>query len=147
MHKRYQTHADAVPGMSDSQRKLRAIHLPSSLAGTRVLDIGCNEGFFCNEAIQRGAATVTGIDVLMSNIDCARKLMRPRIRFIHQSWAQLPAGEFDLILWMSTMHYERNPRMVLDQIRDRLAKDGLFIFEGGVVDGDASTATICISLC
>src|SRR5687768_9381221 len=61
VHMAYQSHADK-PGVSKSDEKLAALHMPASLIGKRVLDLGCNEGFFCFDAKRRGAARVVGVD-------------------------------------------------------------------------------------
>ncbi|HJU26111.1 MAG TPA: DUF1698 domain-containing protein, partial [Rhodanobacteraceae bacterium] len=48
-----------------------APHVPSDLSGWRVLDIGCNAGFYSFELAARGAR-VTGIDIDPHYLDQAR---------------------------------------------------------------------------
>ncbi len=128
----YQTHGTDQVGMSDSQRKLDRLMLPADLTGKRVLDIGCNEGFFCHEAAQRGAAEVIGIDEDRLSLDLAENLYSaPNIQFLHQNWDPLPEGPFDLVLWTSAMHYEADPAAIFQRILTVLAPDGLFILECG----------------
>lgn len=126
----YQTFDDAV-GSSDSPGKLRALQLPTDLTGKRVLDIGCNEGFFAMAAKDRGAAHVAGIDSDRSAIERAQG-RRHDIEFLNQSWETLPDGPWDLILMLSAIHYEPNPRALLNQIENRLSADGLLVLECGV---------------
>lgn len=129
----YQTHAPDAPGMSDSAHKLKAIQLPAKMDGLRVLDIGSSEGFFCNEIAKRGASRVLGIDLLQKNTDFARATYTDnRIEFRTQGWSNLPDEEFDVILWLSAMHYERDPKSIFHKISKRLATDGLFVLETGV---------------
>lgn len=45
--------------------------LPQDLNGKTVLDVGCNNGFYCLKMAQRGAL-VTGIDVTKKHLDKAR---------------------------------------------------------------------------
>lgn len=133
--KTYQTHSADTHGMSDTAKKLQTVQLPKDMAGMRVLDIGCNEGFFCNVAAERGAARIVGIDLLESNISFAKKRYGSNsIEFIVQGWNHLPDEEFDLVLWLSAMHYERNPRSVIEQIASRLSNKGVFILEAGVIN-------------
>jgi SAM-dependent methyltransferase len=130
----YQRHGDSSESISDTKRKLARLQLPESLAGKRVLDLGCNEGFFCGLAAQRGAIEVIGIDFEASNIEIAKqRYARDGIRFLLQSWADLPPGPFDLVLWTSAMHYEMDPRSVVNSIASRLAPGGLLVLECGVM--------------
>lgn len=130
----YQSH-EGIVGMSDSSRKLERIALPKDLAGKAVLDIGCNEGLFCHWAKQRGASRVVGIDFDKPRLDFAiEKYGRSGIEFRHQTWSKLPEGPFDVVLWTSAMHYEKNPKRVFDAIRQVLAPGGLLILECGIVD-------------
>jgi len=130
----YQSHDATSTSVSNTRRKLSRLKLPDSLAGMRVLDIGCNEGYFCGIANERGAAEVVGIDYVASNIEVARqRYSREGIRFVLQPWKDLPEGSFDLIIWASAMHYELDPRLVVDSIATRLAPGGLFVLECGVI--------------
>lgn len=130
----YQTHDASNPGMSDSQRKLERLVIPENLSGRRMLDIGCNEGFFCGLGAARGAAAVVGIDYDGPRLKFAREMYNdPRIQFRHQTWAQLPDGKFDLVLWTSAMHYELDHVGVLRNIARCLTPDGMLILECGAV--------------
>lgn len=130
----YQSH-EGVVGMSDSARKLERIALPNDLSGKSVLDIGCNEGLFCHWAKQRGASRVVGIDFDRPRLEFAIKNYGGSgIEFRFQNWSTLPEGPFDIVLWMSAMHYEKNPKRVFESIRQVLSPDGVLILECGVVD-------------
>lgn len=127
----YQTFDDQV-GDSNSSEKLRRLALPSDLTGRNFLDVGCNEGFFCMAARERGASKVVGIDADPRTI--ARAIERfPDVDFRVQSWAALPDGPFDIILLSSALHYESRPLILINNIHDILADDGLFILEAGAV--------------
>lgn len=129
----HQTHLNDEKGQTDSSHKLSRLKMPGDLSGKRVLDIGCNEGFFCNQALQRNAASVTGIDMDERFLSEARRRYKDeRLTYIQQGWDQLPEGPFDLILWTSAMHYELDPEKILTGIRDILSPDGMLILECGV---------------
>jgi SAM-dependent methyltransferase len=139
----YQSHDDTPAGMSDSKRKLARLAIPLSFNGMTVLDIGCNEGYFCNLAIQRGAKKVVGIDFDKPRLDYARqKYPDQRIEFIYQRWNVLPKGPFDVVLWTSAMHYELDPRSVFENVASELAPNGLFIVECGAIDADTKEMRI-----
>jgi SAM-dependent methyltransferase len=129
----HQSHLGDVPGQTNSLHKLERLKIPTDLSGMLALDIGCNEGFFCNVAGQRGAQVV-GIDENEKFLaEATRRYASDKVSFLNQSWSQLPQGSFDLILWTSAMHYELDPAAVLRNIARALAPDGLFILECGVM--------------
>lgn len=122
---------DGVRGHSDSYAKLERIRLPVDLSGKSFLDIGCNEGFFCGEALRRGAKRVVGIEVL-SDVAKSAQQLNPQAEILNQTWETLPAEKFDVIIMLSALHYEPCPRDLMNRIYDRLAPGGLFILECGV---------------
>jgi SAM-dependent methyltransferase len=117
---------------SDSAAKLRALGLPQDLAGLSFLDIGCNEGYFCDVALARGASRAVGLDASADYVARGR-LRNPAVEFIQGSWDDsLPDGQFDVILLASALHYAADPAMLLSRLRERLSPDGLLILEAGV---------------
>ena len=135
----YQTFSESETGSSSSPEKLKHLRLPKDLRGMSVLDIGCNEGFFCFEAERRGARRVLGIDqssdaILSASSRCKSGV----IEFLHQSWDTLPEEKFDLILLMSALHYAESPKRLLQSIHSRLTDDGKLVLECGFIDSEFS---------
>ena len=125
-------------GDSDSQRKLAALKLPSFL-GKSVLDVGCNEGFFCLEALKRGATRVLGIDrnpdfISRAKSRHARLHIGGQIDFDCRTWDTLPADKFDVVLLLSALHYAEDQRAMIQRLVEHLTPQGLFVLEAGVVD-------------
>lgn len=119
--------------MTDSNHRLTRLRMPNDLTEKAILDIGCNEGFFCNESLKRGAKKVVGIDQDQQSLaEARRRYSDPRLTFIHQGWDSLPEGPFDLVLWTSAMHYELDPQKVLNSIMKILTPTGTLILECGV---------------
>lgn len=118
-------------GASDSAQKLKCLGLPERLDGLSVLDLGCNEGFFCIDALKRGAARVTGIDANAEFIAKARA-RNSKIQYINDSWWNIPPEKYHLIYFLSAMHYEPNPREFLNRIADHLAPSGVLVLECGI---------------
>lgn len=130
----HQTHIGGEKGQTDSAYKLTRLKMPDDLSGQSVLDIGCNEGFFCDQAARRGATRVLGIDVNDTFLAEAKsRYESDTIKFRKKSWTDLPSGEYDLILWTSAMHYELDPGKILRDIAERLSPDGLFVLECGML--------------
>jgi SAM-dependent methyltransferase len=122
--------------MPTAARKLERLRFPTDLNGQAVLDVGCGEGLFCAVAAQRGAAKVIGIDISAAAINEAKvRYESSVIHFSRQDWHNPPDGSFDLILWLSGSHYERDPAAMLRQLSRLLAPNGLLILECGVASG------------
>jgi len=146
---------DDVKGASKSAAKLKALQLenlpnrssdPSNpLKGMAVLDIGCNEGFFLGEALRQGAMSVLGIDAQKGVIESARKRF-PEGEFLVGSWWEIPDRKFDLIFFLSAIHYEPNQRKLLDKLATFLTPTGVLVLECGVgksnLSGDKMWQTV-----
>lgn len=135
----YQSFDDA-PGSSESGLKLKAIRLhamsnshskAAPLKDLSVLDIGCNEGFFCHEAVRQGAKRVVGIDSKHGFIERA-KTRTPEAEFILDSWWNLPNERFDVILFLSAIHYEPRQKDYLTMLTNHLNPGGTLVLECGV---------------
>jgi 2-polyprenyl-3-methyl-5-hydroxy-6-metoxy-1,4-benzoquinol methylase len=106
----YQTFAEQ--GDSLTQEKLHHVKLPLTLNGRSVLDLGCNEGFFCLEAKRRGAAHVHGIDNNEGIITAAKRRAEAEgfdIRFSVCSMEEALTGKYDFVLLLSALHYMDDP--------------------------------------
>lgn len=118
---------DERKGTSRSVEKLAAIKMPKDLTGKRVLDLGCNEGFFSLEAKRRGAAEVIGIERNSKHLGPARERAAAEgldIDFREGNMLDLPDSEFDLVLSLSAIYYLESPAELLRRIRERLTPAG-----------------------
>jgi len=96
--------------------------------GKSVLDIGCFLGYFCHEAVRRGAGRVVGIDVDENRLRQARLLAECLNLPIEYQRIDIeqddPPGQFDIILLLNVLHHIRNPISLLDKLtshtRERL---------------------------
>jgi SAM-dependent methyltransferase len=135
-------------GGSDSHGKLKSLRLSDlvggkddafPLKGKSVLDIGCNEGFFCLEAVKQGARRVLGIDYSQHYIDLA-KVRCPEAEFRKATWWEIPDEKFDVIFFLSAIHYEADQKKLLTKLLDHLTPDGVLVLECGVAPGDGQGA-------
>jgi 2-polyprenyl-3-methyl-5-hydroxy-6-metoxy-1,4-benzoquinol methylase len=125
-------------GSSDSVGKLAALMLPD-LTGKRFLDLGCNHGFFCFAALERGAASVVGVDRDPESIAAATARasalgVSDRATFVHASWDSFDQGGFDVAVLMSALHYAPDQAALLRKIAGLLNSDGMLILEGGIIE-------------
>lgn len=130
-------------GASDSQEKLNRLKLPKNMQGLRVLDIGCNEGFFCFEAKRRGAEYVLGIDVSQKFVELAknnRESLGLDVEFRVANMMELDTSEkYDIIIFTSALHYIRSPKLLFNRLLGNLTPNGRLILECGVIDSHEST--------
>jgi tRNA (mo5U34)-methyltransferase len=141
-HGRWWHEIELAPGIvtpgDDSNRMklpiLDQIGLPQRMAGLRVLDIGCSDGFFSFEMERRGAE-VTAIDFVpetYTGFATARKVLGSRVSYRMDNVYNLSPeryGEFDLVLFMGVLYHLRKPLAALDAIRS-VMKPGAQLFVG-----------------
>lgn len=103
----------------DRSATARAI-FPEDLKGKSVLDLGCNNGFFCYEAARRGAARVVGLDVEPDMIRKNRILadvlgLDVEFNVIDLDRERLMES-FDYVLCLNVLHHLRYPFYTLDNL-------------------------------
>lgn len=106
--------------------------IPADLSGRRVLDIGCNAGYYSFKLAARGAS-VLAIDSDEHYLDQARwaaERLDPerRVEFRHCQVYDLArtAERFDLILFLGVLYHLRHPLLALDLIA-RLVRGRLIL--------------------
>ena len=127
-------HSTATPGITRVRRhaqRLRYLLDPlvaacgGSLAGRRVLDLGCNAGFWSLAALRRGADFVLGVDARAMHISQAALVFEvedidpERYRFVEadllaadwRTW-----GQFDVVLCLGLLYHVSRPVEVLARI-------------------------------
>ncbi|RYZ11791.1 MAG: TIGR04290 family methyltransferase [Comamonadaceae bacterium] len=109
-----------------------APHLPQDLSGWRVLDVGCNAGFYSFELARRGAS-VLGIDVdphYLAQAEWAQHEMglSGRVEFRRMEVYDVASlGEqFDLIWFMGVFYHLRYPLLALDLLARRTRRWMMF---------------------
>jgi 2-polyprenyl-3-methyl-5-hydroxy-6-metoxy-1,4-benzoquinol methylase len=114
-------------GGYDRSATARAI-FPDDLRGKSVLDLGSKFGYFCFEAVKRGATRVLGVDVDPDSVTKARQLadcLGLDVEFAELDIDETPIREsFDFVLCLNLLHHMKNPIKVLDDLiaitRERL---------------------------
>lgn len=141
-------------GNSNSPGKYNSLRLNVDMVKDKVvLDIGCNEGYFCIKMSELGAKKVIGIDKTQKWITLANKRKRSNIEYINSDLSYLKSLEdnsIDIILILSAMHYMCNPEdrdiddspVFLYEAKRVLKDNGKLIFEGGVEFHDDSKVFI-----
>lgn len=98
--------------------------IAARVAGLRVADIACGEGYGA-DLMAEGAASVVGVDANPEAHEHARlRYVRPNLRFdrdLVETWNE----EVDAISFLQTIEHVQDPGAVLDHFRSYLAPGGV----------------------
>jgi tRNA (mo5U34)-methyltransferase len=105
--------------------------IPEDLTGARVLDVGCNAGFYSLQMKQRRAKYVLGVDVderYLSQARFAAETLDLEIDFQKRSVYDVDEipGQFDYVLFMGLFYQLRYPLFALDKIIKKVSKRLVF---------------------
>ncbi len=115
------------------------------LRGKRVLDLGCNAGYWSHLAVAAGCAHVVGIDAREMHVEQASLVFRAldvpadRYRFVHDNVFAGDAGRwggpFDVVLCLGLLYHVCKPMELLERISaintDLLIVDSTVLNEPG----------------
>lgn len=95
----------------------------------RVLELGCGNGAFASELVNKGYA-VTGLDASLSGITIA-KGHEPRAEFhcrsIYDPTQEEWVGKFDVVVSLETIEHLYSPGALLERAREALRPGGMLI--------------------
>jgi len=99
-------------------------------SGERILDIGCGTGHLTAQIAESGARVV-GVDQSPEMVNAARKAY-PNLQFEVADARDLRFHEeFDAVFSNATLHWIREPELVIRSIRNALRPGGRFVAEFG----------------
>jgi tRNA (mo5U34)-methyltransferase len=115
-----------TPGVDRSARRLKGIHMPESLAGMSVLDVGTFDGFYAFEAERRGARVVATDTAVWRNpligrsgFDLAHRVLGSSVEAREIDVLDLSpetVGTFDLVLFLGVLYHLPNPLLALERV-------------------------------
>jgi tRNA (mo5U34)-methyltransferase len=126
----------------------RVVSAVSPLAGRRVLDVGCGNGYYAFRMKGQGADIVLGIDPTLSHIMQFQAVQK----YLQQAsvWAlpcrleELPGADrsFDTTFSMGVLYHQREPLDHLTRLRDTLRPGGELVLETLIVPGDGAECVV-----
>lgn len=118
------------------------------LAGRRVLDVGCGNGYHAWRMRGAGAEEVIGIDPSPLFIVQFHALQRyiddPTVTLLPMGIERLPAelGAFDTAFSMGVLYHRREPMEHLTALRGALRSGGQLVLETLVIEGDETRCLV-----
>src|SRR3954454_17400865 len=95
--------------------------IAARVAGKRVVDMACGEGYGSNLLAERDAASVVGVDANPEAHEHARlRYVRPNLRF-ERNLVELFAEPCDAVVFLQTIEHVANPADVLEHFKRLLA--------------------------
>ncbi len=107
------------------------------IAPGRMIDMGCASGVFMREARRRGWA-VRGVEISEYAAEQTRKRFDLDVSSCDFIQADLPAGEFDLVLMMDLIEHLPSPGKGVRKAFEILKPGGLLVVETPNLDGAAA---------
>lgn len=125
--------ASDIPQQGDNAEVDFFASLPTSDAGSRVLDIGCAEGRLAIALAKRGYK-VTGVDISGNFVETARRNateedvhIDTHVVDIQQGIGNLAVAQFKTVFLMDIVEHVPNPLKTLRNVRELLSADGELI--------------------
>ena len=112
------------------------------LAGRRVLDVGCGNGYYALRMHGQGARFVLGIDPTINHVvqflAVQKYLQQECVHVLPLRLHQLPMPHslFDTAFSMGVLYHQRQPLEHLAQLRDALLPGGELVLETLIVPGE-----------
>jgi tRNA (mo5U34)-methyltransferase len=116
------------------------------LAGRRVLDVGCGNGWYALRMVDAGAAAVLGIDptllYVMQFLAVTAQMAQPPVAVLPLRLEELPEARraFDTTFSMGVLYHQRSPIEHLRQLRATLRQRGQLVLETIFIPGEESCA-------
>lgn len=140
----YQTFNDLqLTGGSNSQGKFESLKVDWLLKDKTILDIGCNNGYFCFKAVNhmrwQNAKKAIGIDINAESIDTADVLKNCIYQHKNTEFKRvdffdyMPSEPIDVVFCLSTFHYFREKQQeFFHKCYSILSDGGLLVLEAGI---------------
>ena len=101
------------------------------MEGKTVIDLGCGYGEHCMEYIQKGAASVVGIDISEKMLAVAKaENNHPKITYLQMPMEKISCikEKFDMVTSSLALHYVEDYQTLVHDIHELLKDGGVFVF-------------------
>jgi 2-polyprenyl-3-methyl-5-hydroxy-6-metoxy-1,4-benzoquinol methylase len=112
---------------AERDRQWLSRHVPESLAGARVLEIGCAEGLLLS-MLARDGCRVVGVETTDSYAEHARATYGVDVRNLPFEQAEFGAERFDLVVALKVLEHVKDPLAFMRKVGRLLQPGGTFYF-------------------
>lgn len=127
---RYFAHRDRPDNPNDSLEKPLFLELVGDLSNLDIVDLGCGDATFGQEALLQGARSYTGIEASIAMVDLARQTLANPSGTIHhqriETW-KAEAEQIDLVSSRLALTYVENLKPVFQEIYAALRPNGRMV--------------------
>lgn len=134
----YQSRWRAIRARYDTQ--LNAIRRLQSVPGGKLLDVGCNLGFFLQVARDRGY-DAQGVELSPETAEYAREKMRLNVFSGALDAAGFPDAGFDVVTLWDVLEHVPDPKHLLREVRRVLDADGILALQSPNMDSTMADIT------
>lgn len=101
-----------------------------SLKDKNILDLGCGYGWHCQYAVEKGAKSVTGVDISEKMLKVAKEKTSSTIEYICQPIEDVsfPERNYDVVLSSLAFHYLDSFQSIATKVYKWLNEEGVFVF-------------------
>ncbi len=100
--------------------------IAARVAGRRVVDLACGEGYGSAVLARGGARSVVGVDANPEAHEHARlKYSRPPTLSFERAMIELWDGEVDAAVFLQTIEHVQDPDAVMERLRELVGRDGV----------------------
>jgi tRNA (mo5U34)-methyltransferase len=124
---------------TDQRWQILGEHLPASIDGGTVLDVGSNAGYDPFMFSRRGARRVVGCEPFefIRQAEFLESIYRTGVEFMPLGWQQLDSatlGTFDIVHCHGVLYHDLNPVALLQRLHAMLAPGGTLLFGSMMLD-------------
>ncbi len=122
-----------------------ATHMPS-LKGKRILDIGCNNGYYMFKAAHYNPDFVLGIDPTVqyfcqfNALNSMAFVKSLNFQLLGVEHSHLFEGMFDVVFLMGIIYHHPDPLDILKRVKTALVPGGILLVESQGIEGDLPVA-------
>ena len=129
--KTYMARRQRADNPNDTMEKPVVLELIGEFTNQRILDLGCGDAKFGQEALAKGCQTYLGIEGSVNMVSSAQQILAGTngkvVQADIENW-DYPVQAFDLVVSRLVLHYIKDIDAIFRQVYQTLMDDGRFVF-------------------